>query len=168
MKFEWQFQCHSMKNYQTQTPQNLALTKILQNFSKTSTSQRGIPTRKRGTPTYYLAKNLSKTAQNEENYTVGGTSPKFYYVDPPLVRHFFLTIDDSIQKHTTGRARLIRSHSLARFSFELSGNSITVKFTSNWWNFELTVFELTVHFKHEIIGIWQRFQRNFELSGTSN
>ena len=38
--------------------------------------------------------------------------------------------------------------------------------TSNWWNFKLTVFELTVHFKHEMIGIWQRFQRNFELSGT--
>ena len=29
----------------------------------------------------------------------------------------------------------------------------------------LTVFELTMHFKHEIIGIWQRFQRNFKLSG---
>ena len=26
------------------------------------------------------------------------------------------------------------------------------------------MFELTVHFKHEMIGIWQRFQRNFELS----
>ena len=23
-------------------------------------------------------------------------------------------------------------------------------------------FELTVHFKHEMMGIWQRFQRNFE------
>ena len=43
-----------------------------------------------------------------------------------------------------------------------------VKFTSNWWNFELTMFELTIHFKHEMIGIWQRFHRNFELSGTSN
>ena len=30
------------------------------------------------------------------------------------------------------------------------------------------MFKLTVHFKHEMIGIWQRFQRNFELSGTSN
>ena len=29
------------------------------------------------------------------------------------------------------------------------------------------MFELTVHFKHEIIGIWQRFIRNFELSGTA-
>ena len=47
-------------------------------------------------------------------------------------------------------------------------NYTTVKFPLNWWNFELTVFELTVHFKHEMIGIWQRFQRNFELSGTSN
>ena len=47
-------------------------------------------------------------------------------------------------------------------------NYITAKFTSNWWNFELTVFKLTVHFKHEMIGIWQRFQRNFDLSGTSN
>ena len=36
------------------------------------------------------------------------------------------------------------------------------------WNFELTVFELIVYFKHEMIGIWERFQRNFELSGTSN
>ena len=49
-----------------------------------------------------------------------------------------------------------------------TSNYITVKFTSNWWNFELSVFELTMHFKHEMIGIWQRFQRNFELSGTSN
>ena len=30
------------------------------------------------------------------------------------------------------------------------------------------MFELTMHFKPEIIAIWQRFQRNFELSGTSN
>ena len=43
-----------------------------------------------------------------------------------------------------------------------------VKFTLNWWNFELTVFKLTVQFKHEMIGIWQRFHRNFELSGTLN
>ena len=26
------------------------------------------------------------------------------------------------------------------------------------------MFELTVHFKHEIIGMWQRFQWNFELT----
>ena len=26
------------------------------------------------------------------------------------------------------------------------------------------MFELTMHFKHEVIGIWQRFQRNFELT----
>ena len=26
------------------------------------------------------------------------------------------------------------------------------------------MFELTVHFKHEIIGMLQRFQRNFELT----
>ena len=26
------------------------------------------------------------------------------------------------------------------------------------------MFELTVIFKHEIIGIWQRFHRNFELT----
>ena len=43
-----------------------------------------------------------------------------------------------------------------------------VKFTLNWWNFELTVFKLILHFKHEMIGIWQRFHRNLELSGTSN
>ena len=29
------------------------------------------------------------------------------------------------------------------------------------------MFELTVHFKHEMMGIWKRFQRDFELSGTS-
>ena len=28
--------------------------------------------------------------------------------------------------------------------------------------------ELTVHFKHEMIGFFPKFQRNFELSGTSN
>ena len=27
------------------------------------------------------------------------------------------------------------------------------------------MFELTMHFKHDMIGIWQRFQRNFELNG---
>ena len=26
------------------------------------------------------------------------------------------------------------------------------------------MFELTIHFKHKMIGIWQRFQWNFELS----
>ena len=31
-----------------------------------------------------------------------------------------------------------------------------VKFTSNWWNFELTMFKLTVYFKHEMIGIWPK------------
>ena len=30
------------------------------------------------------------------------------------------------------------------------------------------MFELNMHFKDEMIGTWQRFQRNVELSGTSN
>ena len=47
-------------------------------------------------------------------------------------------------------------------------NQIPVKFTSNRWNFELTVFELTVHFEHEMIEFLPKFERNFELSGTSN
>ena len=34
-----QFQCESTKNYRAQTPQYLTLTKILQKFRKTSTSQ---------------------------------------------------------------------------------------------------------------------------------
>ena len=33
---------------------------------------------------------------------------------------------------------------------------------------ELTVFELTIHFEHEMIGFLPKFQRDFELSGTSN
>ena len=45
---------------------------------------------------------------------------------------------------------------------QIAATLIPVKFTSNWWNFELTVFELTVHFKHEMIGMWQRFQRNLK------
>ena len=57
---------------------------------------------------------------------------------------------------------------LEKLRIKVTSNLTPVKFTSNWWNFELTVFELTVHIKHEIIGMWQRFQRNFELSGTSN
>ena len=36
------------------------------------------------------------------------------------------------------------------------------------WNFELTVFELTIHFKHEMIGLLPNIHSNFELSGTSN
>ena len=35
-------------------------------------------------------------------------------------------------------------------------------------NSQITVFEFTMHFKHEMIGIWQRLNRNFELSITSN
>ena len=35
-------------------------------------------------------------------------------------------------------------------------------------NFELTMFELTVHFKHEMIGFLPNIHSNFELSGTSN
>ena len=30
------------------------------------------------------------------------------------------------------------------------------------WNFELTMFELTVHFNFEKIGNWQRFDNTFE------
>ena len=47
-----------------------------------------------------------------------------------------------------------------RFSykvFELNENSI------KW--FKLTMFELAMYFNHEMIGIWQTNQRNFELSG---
>ena len=46
-------------------------------------------------------------------------------------------------------------------------NEITVKFTWNWCNFELTMFELIIHFKHEMRGIWQRklqIKWNFELT----
>ena len=34
----------------------------------------------------------------------------------------------------------------------------------NWWNFELTMFELTMHFKREMIGILPNIHRNFELT----
>ena len=34
--------------------------------------------------------------------------------------------------------------------------------------FELWAFELTVHFKHEMIGFLPNIHSNFELSGTSN
>ena len=30
------------------------------------------------------------------------------------------------------------------------------------------MFELTIIFKHEMIGFMPKFERNFELSGTSN
>ena len=49
-----------------------------------------------------------------------------------------------------------------------TSNKTPVNFTSNKCYFKLTVFELSVIFKHEMIGIWQRFERNFELSGTLN
>ena len=35
---------------------------------------------------------------------------------------------------------------------------------SNWWNFELTMLKLTMHFIHKMIRICQIFQRNFELT----
>ena len=59
----------------------------------------------------------------------------------------------------------IRTNFELKLWITVTFNETTVKFLLNWWNFELTMFELTVHFKHEI---WQRFHRNFELSGTSN
>ena len=43
-----------------------------------------------------------------------------------------------------------------------------IKFTSKYWNFKLAMFELMVHFEHEMIRIWQNIYRNFEQSGTSN
>ena len=43
----------------------------------------------------------------------------------------------------------------------------SVKMASMKWNFELTVFELTVHFNIEKIGKLQWFWKKFELSGTS-
>ena len=36
------------------------------------------------------------------------------------------------------------------------------------WNLELTVFKLTVHFDPGMIRKWQRFNKKFELSGTSD
>ena len=30
---------------------------------------------------------------------------------------------------------------------------------------QIKCVQITVYFKHEMIGIWQGFQRNFELSG---
>ena len=45
----------------------------------------GTPTPK-GVLTYYLAEFRQKLHENEENWTErGGSRPKFYYVDPPLV-----------------------------------------------------------------------------------
>ena len=34
--------------------------------------------------------------------------------------------------------------------------------TSIWWNFDLAVFKLTTHIKHEMIRMLQRFGKNFE------
>ena len=42
-----------------------------------------------------------------------------------------------------------------------------VQLSSNQWNFDLTVFKLTVYFNIGKIGKWQRFSKKFELSGTS-
>ena len=46
--------------------------------------QRKIQDFPEGAPIYYLAKICQKLHENEENWT-GGTHPKFYYVDPPLL-----------------------------------------------------------------------------------
>ena len=53
---------------------------------------------------------LKNTKQLKKFWSVGGAHQKRFYVDPLL--NWF-----------TGRERLIRSHSSARFCFELSGNS---------------------------------------------
>ena len=45
---------------------------------------------------------------------------------------------------------------------------LQIRDTSILWNFELTVFEYTVHFKYEMIKIWQTAGPNFELKETSN
>ena len=40
--------------------------------------------------------------------------------------------------------------------------------TSIWWNFKLTTLKLIMYINSEKIGKWQRFSKNFELSGTSD
>ena len=54
---------------------------------------------------------------------------------------YWLLISDDIVECNTGWARLIRSHSSARFSFELSGNSnYIIHCNSNYvQNFELEI-----------------------------
>ena len=58
---------------------------------------------------------------------------------------------------------------------KLPRNSIYKHFELNstrkvWikWNFELTVFDLTIQFNIEKIGKFHRFWKKFELGGTSN
>ena len=50
-----------------------------------------------------------------------------------------------------------------KLRIEATSNYTPVKFPSNQWNFELTMY-----FKHEMIGFLPKFQRKFELSGTLN
>ena len=59
-------------------------------------------------------------------------------------------------------ARYYRSATVNSKSF------ISKYFLRSKWIFKLNVFDLTVHFKHEMIGIWQRCNTNFKLSWTLN
>ena len=56
----------------------------------------------------------------------------------------------------------------SQHKIELSIISLIMVWFSIHLNFKLIVFELAMHFKHEMIRMLQRFSKNFELSGTSN
>ena len=52
-----------------------------------------------------------------------GTRIPIWFWILPKVKPLHMATPKGVYISTTGRARLIRSHSLARFCFELSGNS---------------------------------------------
>ena len=86
-----------------------------------------------------------------------------------LTNDFELTMPDLYMKIRLKALDYFELQQTLKYQFELdTSNKTQVNCPSNYWNFELTMFELTMHFKHEMIGIWQRYHRNFELSGTSN
>ena len=83
--------------------------------------------------------------------------------------------DDKLAKlqesdpHTKQLRKQWENKHLDQNTYTMENNILKRKLVNNGLlYFEWTVFQLTVHFKHEMIGFLPNIHSNFELSGTSN
>ena len=54
------------------------------------------------------------------------------------------------------------------FGIRVTSNLVSFRLALNFWNFELTMFELIIKLNIQKIGKLPSFGQKFELSGTSN
>ena len=89
----------------------------------------------------FMGNNLSPVAITSISYIQAHFMLQLHYFYPYNSMHIFIEFDEGKVTLYTGPTRLIRSHSSARFYFELSGNSnYIIHCNSNYvQNFELEI-----------------------------